>query len=30
MNPPARVVYTKPIIFLIDEFSTSAGDTFQP
>jgi hypothetical protein len=28
MNLPAAVVYTKPIIFLIDEFSTSAGDIF--
>jgi hypothetical protein len=28
MNPPAQVVYRKPIIFLIDDFSTSAGDIF--
>src|SRR5574340_1149091 len=28
VNLPAKVVYTKPIIFLIDEFSTSAADIF--
>ncbi|MGH9627600.1 MAG: S41 family peptidase, partial [Bryobacteraceae bacterium] len=28
MNSPAEVVYTKPLIVLIDEFSTSAGDIF--
>jgi hypothetical protein len=27
-NQPARFVYTKPIIFLIDDFSTSAADIF--
>jgi C-terminal processing protease CtpA/Prc len=27
-NPPAQIVYTKPLIVLIDEFSTSAGDIF--
>lgn len=27
-NDPASVVYTKPLIVLIDEFSTSAGDIF--
>jgi Peptidase family S41 len=27
-NAPAPVVYTKPMIILIDEFSTSAGDIF--
>jgi C-terminal processing protease CtpA/Prc len=27
-NPPASVVYTRPMIILIDEFSTSAADIF--